>query len=251
MRIARVERVRAEALRGPERAALREQLIDIVMGSFEGPPREVAAKATIFRGPEAELLIYYDADDEPLGFSSNIIESHEIEGRPLGVMDNGTFMKPGFRGGGARAAVHSLLFFARFKLARPRAPVCFIGQASTPVMYRLVLRYFDGVHPRPGVPEPPELTELVRTIMARRGYALVDDDPWRVSMGAQVSLRDEGRMRSFVERSDSPAVRFYLERTPGAFEGEWLTVYIPLDMREIAKASLRVLGSFVLGHRRV
>ena len=221
------------------------------MASFSGPSRERAARATIFRGPDAELLIYYDPSGEPVGFSSNIIESHEHQGREIGVMDNGTFMLPGLRGGGVRAIGHSLLYFFRFKLRNPRAPVYFVGQASTPVMYRLVLRLFDGVHPRPGVPEPPALTELVRTVLRGRGYRLRDDDPWRVSMDAKVTLRDEQRMRAFVERSDSPAVRFYLERAPGAFEGEWLTVHIPLDLPNLLRASLRVLLSFVRGHRQV
>lgn len=235
--VARVERMEAEALRLNKNIALLDELVDIVQERFTGPGRGTIAKAVLLRGPGTRLLLYRGRDDELLGFSAYVVERHEVDGRVYGVMDNGTYIKPHVRGVGPRAVAYCLKDTLAFKLRNPRAALCFIGQAVSPAMYRLVHRYGASIHPRPAVPIPEPITTLVRQVMTKRGYRFVDDDPWRVQLRFSVRLRDEDRMRRFIERSDDPAVTFFVERNPGFFEGQWMVVYAPLGLSDLLRAT--------------
>lgn len=231
----------AEALRLNHNIALLDDLVDIVQERFTGPDRRRIAKAILLRGPGTQLLLYRGPNDELLGFSAYVVERHEVDGRVYGVMDNGTYIKPHVRGVGPRAVAYCLKDTLTFKLRNPRATLCFVGPAVSPAMYRLVHRYGASIHPRPGAAIPEPITTLVRQVMTKRGYWFVDDDPWRVQLRFPVRLRDEDRMRRFIERSKDPAVSFFVERNPGFFEGQWMVVYAPLGLGDL----LRSTGSMI------
>lgn len=243
--VARVERMDAEALRSTRNIALLDALVDIVQARFVGPDRETIAAKVLFRGPGTRLLVYRGRDDALLGFSAYLVERHEIDGKVYGVMDNGTYVKPDVRGVGPRAVAYCVKDTIAFKLRNPRAALCFVGQASSPVVYRLVHRFAVGIHPRPGAPIPEAITTLVRQVMTKRGYRLVDGDPWRVHLGFPIRLVDEDRMRRFLEHSHDPAVAFFVERNPGFFEGHWLVVYAPLALADLLRSSASLLRSMV------
>lgn len=233
-RILRKQKVVVGELSGPERDRIRDDLVDIVLERFVGPPREVVAERVIFRDPAAQLCLFYGRQDRILGFTSLGIRIYEVRGQQRGVFDAGAYFRAGTAAPGLSAFGPAFTAACRFKLRHPRSPLCFIGEATGPAAYARATTMFRAVLPRRGH-EPDDLTtELVEEVMRERGYLVVEGDPWRVRVGVPFGFRDEARIQRFVQRSRDEHVAYFVSRNPGYLAGQWLVVYVPLGGLDLA-----------------
>lgn len=222
--------------------SLRAELTAIVLTRFEGATPADVYEHVIRREGDSRLRVFFDEDGRAVGFTVAVVSEQVVDDHAYAILDIAAYFEPGVRGG-LRAAIFGALDTLALRIRHPKRTFCFIGQASTPVMYRLVhAGGMIGTHPRPGVEPPREVEALIRQVMAARGYDHVEDDTWRVRLRFPVRLRDEPRMRRFVaNHGNDEAVAYYVERNPGFLDGEWLVIYAPLRFGAI----LRSLGKLV------
>lgn len=247
-KIARVERMTDEELSSGRHEELVEALVDIVSESFLPPDRQTVRQRVLFRDPGSRFILYSDADGRLLGFCSYGLKRIEADGRTIAILDSGMYFKRGSRGIGLRATWDAFVDVIGFKLRHPMMPLYFVGAATTPAMYRLVCHFYPRIHPNRHDPPPDAVSALVAEAMKHKGYLLVDDDPWRVHIGAPVRLTDEDRIKRFVEHTDDPDVDFFLRRNPHYLEGNWLSIYAPITIH--GALGRLVALPFKLGHQR-
>ena len=230
-RIVSVRRLDVGTLSTRDRDELGSRLVDIVLESFVGATPEQVLRHVIFRDPRARLHLFYGGAGEVVGFSSFVLQPYRVLGRTHAVLDMGTYLQPGVRGGGTSAWYSLFVEVLRFRLRHPLMPLCCVSAATTPAGYRRAARQVGRLHPRPGVPVPPHVEALVREVCRTRGYAAVAGDPWVVTFpGATVRLRAPERLDLSEQLAGDPDARYFCERNPGYRDGHWLMVHFPLGI---------------------
>lgn len=192
-----------------------------------------------FSNPTTRLGLFYGADGRLGGFSNAAVLELTVEGRPHAVFSAGVYVRLAYRGGDA-SAYFGLTEALRRKARAPHVPLAYMSMACNPATYHL-LSTMPRLWPAPGEAPPPHVEEGVRAASAARGLDALADDPWRVR--TFVRPEDPERIRRSRSLRDQPTLRFYEARNPGWADPQdatGLLVWIPLDLPNIAGASLRM-----------
>ena len=243
------ERVRLRDLPQAQRDELESQLIKLVLESHSIDASKDTIRNVLFRGCSPELLLFRDENHQIVGFGSFDLAMHEYQNKPVAVLDGGIHLGLRARGAGLRTVLPGVLEILRFKLRHPFTKLCYIGAASNPAIYRLVARTCYGVFPRLDAEPPSELSALVRRVHTHRGAELVQENPWRVRMLQSVAPVQRDRIRAFSTRGD-PHAAFFVKACPRFDQGEWMAIFVPFDLRQLATASYRSLRLLMRKRRK-
>jgi hypothetical protein len=249
--VVRCERLLWRGLELGRRQALADVLYAIFADYYAGFDR--AAFTELFLAREGVVVaLLYGADGRLAGFCSVRRAIYSAAGQRFGVFSAGVYVDTDYRGGRV-AARFGLREALRFKLSHPWLRVAYLGLAHTPAPYRLFAQTMGRVYPsragRGGEP-PGVIAAVMGQALAERGWPQVGDDP--CVLATPMLARRSRWFQRKPEMRDDPDVRFFTERVPGwAEEGHALSVWIPLDLRDIAGAALRLLRqSIALGDNR-
>ncbi|MCA9657270.1 MAG: hypothetical protein KC486_02920 [Myxococcales bacterium] len=249
--VVRCERLLWRRLDPGRRRALGDALYAIFADYYAGFDREAFTELFLAREGVVVALLY-GADGRLAGFCSVRRAIYSAAGQRFGVFSAGVYVDTDYRGGRV-AARFGLGEALRFKLSHPWLQVAYLGLAHTPAPYRLFTQTMERVYPsraaRSG--EPPEVIAAVMgQALADRGWPQVGEDP--CVLATPMLARRSRWFERKPELRDDPDVRFFTERVPGwAEDGHALSVWIPLDLKDIAGAALRMLRqSVALGDNR-
>jgi hypothetical protein len=153
------------------------------------------------------------------------------------------FFRPGYRGG-VRGSIFLLRQAVHAKLRNPRATVGYLTRCTTPAVYRRFAVTMPRMYPSRKYQTPADVEALVRAVVGRRHYTLVNDSPWVV--GALGMPHDVSRLRRLEH---DPDVRFYTELNPRFAEGESLVVWVQGDVVDLASGFVRALRARLLTPR--
>ena len=232
-------------LSAKERERLEAKLVEIFLASFIGPSHAEVVEHFIYRGPKLQLRLFFDAQDEIVGFTSASITRYRIGRRKHDVVDAGFYTLPSVRGGGATGLRGTFFHALRHMLWHPRASISSVGLGLTPASYRRLARTLPSFFPRQGVPTPPEAEELVATVLQSKALEPVGDDPWVVRRTrSSVLPREPERLECSQCLATDPDACYFMERNPGYLEGDALVTYFNLDLRTSVASSARVLAGF-------
>ncbi|MBI5607287.1 MAG: hypothetical protein HY902_00235 [Deltaproteobacteria bacterium] len=228
-------------LSAEQRATLSAQLYEVYCDSVAGLDRQ-AFDAEVLASDDTRLALFYAANGTLAGFAYRRFDHVEHAGRRHAVICAGVYFRRGHKGGaaGGRFGLGESL---RFKLRHPRTPLAYMTRSASPAVYRLLAGTMPRIYPHPHVATPPDVDATFRAVHARRGYQPVADSPWVVRSIAVPT--QPGRLNHL--RGD-PLVEYYLGENPHFAQGNALLVWIPLDLRNVVGAALRLGWRRLRGH---
>ncbi len=222
------------------RAALGDALFSIFSTYYSGFSRD-AFESLFLARQGVVLALLYGPNDCLAGFCAVRRAIYRASGRRYGVFSAGVYVDTNFKGGRV-AALFGLSEALRFKLRHPWLRVAYLGLAHTPAPYRLFTQTMARVYPSRRCGEPPaDVANVMRQALAERGWPQVGEDPW--VLATPMLARDSHWLRRKPHMRTDPDVRFFLDRVPGwAEQGHGMSVWLPLDLRDIVGGGLQILG---------
>jgi hypothetical protein len=159
--------------------------------------------------------------------------------RPASIMRSQAGLLPEYRRGNS-VTPFILRTILGYRLRHPRRRLSFFATLIHPSSYLLCDKYARQFWPRPSSTLPAESWRLLRHCLLRFGYqASHEATPQVVSVGLRTLDRDSDR--AFWQRSDKPAVRFFLRNNPGYADGHGLVTLMPLTLSNLFTVATRLL----------
>ncbi|MDD9968991.1 MAG: hypothetical protein OXR73_22305 [Myxococcales bacterium] len=246
----RMETVDVHQVDAARRNALRDQLLEIQLRGFRAPGHP----SHMDRDTQARVEDYIDGclnTDRHDAFNTvavifsgarAVCDFHaymgrrRIAGKAVRIVGGNVTTVPSFRGRGlTRYAVNAV--FARFILrhllsrhATYVAPIC-----MSPVSYSLLHRIWPRAYPSPTVEPSTEVLriydEVFPGVRAQGGL-----------LRERAASRVDDSTRAFIEASDDPFIRFFMERNPRFEEGFVLPMVLPFGVRDAFHGSRFLLA---------
>lgn len=162
---------------------------------------------------------------EAIGYLHSYIGSLDVGGERVDSLHNSTYLLPSYRGLVLveRAYFAVVLDYVRDHLFSPRDRY-YVGFAISPVIYYFIHRRARTIHPSP-IHAPSE--HLLAVIEAAFGDVM-DEDGLVLDLGAPLAPET----RAWLEASDDPLIRFYLDKNPRFEEGYGLPFAMPIGVAE-------------------
>ncbi|MEM7156246.1 MAG: hypothetical protein AAF799_25560 [Myxococcota bacterium] len=247
--VVRTVRVRWARVGPDRRLFLRGELFRIFSAYYEGFGIE-AFESFFLDRQDVVLGLFYGADRQLAGFCSMRRSVVGAGGHRYGALSAGVYIDTRYRGGRV-AAAFGLREAMRIKLRHPSVRLGYLGLAHTPAPYRLFCRTMPRVYPsRPDHSgEPPgDIAEVMSSMLDERGWPRLRHCPWAIATPMYHPRPD------WLERKlgtpDDLDVQFFCERVPGwSRHGHALACWVPLELRDIAGASLRWRPGTARGRR--
>ncbi|MEM6929219.1 MAG: hypothetical protein AAF602_19930 [Myxococcota bacterium] len=195
-----------------------------------------------FAHPETRLGLFYDKAGALVGFSNAAVLRIDVAGRSQAVFSAGVYFRLSVRGGPA-SVVFGLTEALRYKLLAPYVPLAYLAMASSPAPYDLYYRHAKRLWPSPDAEMPPSVAAAIEAASEARGLRRIDGDRCRVETYVAPDRPD--RIRRSKRLRGQPSTRFYEAANPGWADHERptaLLVWIPLGLRDILGALLRLVG---------
>lgn len=240
--IVRSERIEWAKLSAARRTSLIAKLFAIFDHLYEGSDLE-AFERSFFSRANVVVSLFYGADGRLGGYCSCSSSELATAAHHYVVFSAAVMIDPRYKGGHV-AASFGLREALRCKLARPWVRVGYLASNHSPAPYALHVRTMPRVYPslaeHSGEPSP-EHAQLMRKVIAQRGWPVVGDDPYVVA--TPFRPRQGDWVGQSERMANDPHVHAYLARVPGwASEGHALVVWMPLDLDDIVRGALRLLG---------
>lgn len=238
-RLSHKETLLVDALSPGRKATLGPLLYDIFCESYGALSMETVCDEIIFR-PGARIPLFVDERGVVVGFGSVRVVPFEVDGRTVGIVEAGVYIRRGFSAG-AQAIRWGLLEPLRFKLLNPFTPLYYVMEALTPVSYRRGRRTLNTVWPNPEQELPPEAQSLLSAVLRARGLKNSGAHPAVARYPDPASHQNAGHVRHSNTLADDPDVNFYLKLNPNFAQGDILCTVSPFTLRELALSYLRSL----------
>jgi hypothetical protein len=185
------------------------------------------------------VIVLRDAAGTLMGFSTLLLLEERLDDELVDVVFSGdTVIDPAHWGSKALQTAFGRFCLER-KLAHPRRRLFWLLLSKGFRTYLLAVNYFPQTFPKPGASPPSTLVvfrDRVATTLWGEAY-----DPQR-----EILHFAEARDRVRAPMSPPPpdaqqhaAVRFFLERNPGAAAGDELVCLVPLSLTDLVFALVR------------
>jgi hypothetical protein len=220
--------VHARIFDGVDKAAFRRYVIE---------PDTVLTKIFLFRNLQQEIVGYLTFQV----FQTGITRNGKLR-KPY-VFRTETGLLKEYRGG---APITPILVREcwKFSLRRGMPEAYFLATPINPVAYAIGYRNAAELYPRPGVPTPDHVLQIMDSLTDSLGLQQASEtNSFVKQVGWRVRL-DAVRMRR-LERSRDAGIRFYLEQNPGFVEGHGMMMLAPATvgngLRTAGKQAKRML----------
>ena len=178
------------------------------------------------RGQRTRIEVYYNQDDEVVGYCSMHLFDRDLGGRATRVHRIETGLLPAYRG---RALCANFLAreFASSFLSAPRKEHYFFGCLVHPSSYCGLSRHVDRIWPHPERATPPELVAFIHSLADDFGLPSVTGlDPLVRKVGW--ITREPPSAQERWRRSTDPRVKLYLRNNPDYRSGLGMSTLIPI-----------------------
>ncbi len=235
--VVRCQRIRWCSLESAQRVTLGDVLFAIFRNYYGGFDRD-AFESLFLARRDVVVALLFGSDGSLAGFCS-VRKSVYTLSRRYGVFSAGVYVDTCYKGGRV-AAMFGLREALRFKCTHPFYHVAYLGFAHTPAPYRLFTEAMPRAYPSRGGEPPADITAVMLRALADRGWSQVGDDPW--VRATPMLAREPQWLQRKPELRSNPDVQYFIDRVPGwAQQGHALAVWMPLDLRDIAIATLRMM----------
>lgn len=192
------------------------------------------------------IVLFYDGAT-PVGLVHGRVRALRVEGVEVMLLYMTTFTHPDHRGQGllGRGMRHITLEYVRQHPLALRRPHYYTALCLSPTTYRFAHRGGPALHPSRDFEPPPLMRAIYETLYD-------DTDPDGLIAEPRAALIDP-EQRAWIERTDDPDVRWFVERNPRYREGFGLPLLVRIALRDFARASVpaaRAQVARLLGKRR-
>lgn len=231
--------------------ARRRRLLDACFGIYRETSSTLSRREfeRFFDHPSTRVGLFYGEDGSLVGFSNASVLRVDVEGRAQAVFSAGVYFRLAYRGGDA-SVFFGLTEALRQKALAPHVPLAYMAMASSPAPYDLYYRHADRLWPSPDAAMPHHVAKAIEAAADLRRLRRVDGHPCRVE--SFVAAEDPKRIRSSKRLRNQPSTRFYEALNPNWAHPDRptaLLVWIPLDLRDIVGAMVRLLWRRPTGPR--
>lgn len=230
------------ALAPQARERLVEELWALNERIFEGVERADFEKNLLRAGTHRSRLLVARVDGAAVGYA--VVHVMRVGDRT--VCRGLTAMLPDLRR-------HSLFawFFAyegiRLRLTRPRGTAYVFGAPVHPASYRMMVHFSGEIWPHPERTTPAHVQRFIDEMAAHFGVEPDDELPGvgRVGWRTIQPQRDA----QTLTRTEDPTMRYYLARNPRYGDGYGLLMVVPVRLRSVASAVVKILHKRWRSHR--
>jgi hypothetical protein len=196
---------------------------------------------------EAWAWLLEDERRELVGYNVIVFHEREHRGAPIGVYNANVGLLPRYRGHNRTVATGLRLAIPRL-LREPQRRLYFHAFLVHPSVYVMMDKYTETMWPSPRTDPPSEeCLELIRFLEGFNTPPRWDaTDPWVVRLPTAIDESDR-EIASWIE-SKRDSVRYFFEKNPNFREGGALVLLIPLTVKNLSRAVLR-LAQHRLGPR--
>ncbi|HEY8212194.1 MAG TPA: cyclic nucleotide-binding domain-containing protein [Myxococcaceae bacterium] len=240
-RIASSEVVIPGQLTSAEREALVTALYRIQVEVFDGVSREAFARYVVLSKAErTRILVHRDEAGVIVGYFALHVFEREMNGEPVAVFRAEAGTMRAYRGANSNTRFglkHGLAYL----LSHPGRRAFYLGSLVHPSSYSLFAKHFpDSVLPRAGAEVPAQMLQLMNDLAGEFGLDRVDPaNPLVRQVGWKT--RDTEAERSYWQRCDRPAARFFVEANRGYGEGHGLLTLVPVTLAALASMAGQVV----------
>lgn len=255
--IARSVPVVPREMSAEERETLVDGLFEVYNEIFHGGTREFIAQGMVEpRSDFTTILLHRSTEGKLVGYFAIHFFNKTFRGVPSTVIRSSVGMLRAYRGRNANIS-WALEVLLKQRLAHPGRPFYGMGSMVHPSSYLQVARYVNEFWPRPGEPVPPDMLDFMAELADEFQMKRLDPQQPLVRKGTMPTRETEAE-RDYWQRSDKPAVRFYLSMNPTYSQGNGLLTLFPISASVLAgigasiardKARLLVEGAIATAQR--
>lgn len=233
-----------------ERADLCDRITQVTQQIFDGvTPERIRTHVIEVPADRTKIRLYSASNGRLMGYSIFHQYRRNIAGRPGYILRAEAGLLPEARG--HHVVGHVLRTAFALRLRHPRSPMYYLDTLVHASSYHLFERYTPVIYPAPGRDMPPQLEQLVLSVLKSFPDPAIDPaDPMVRKVGWITRENIQGAEKKNAPRKDSPGARFFKARNPGYVRGEGLIVVIPVTLANILGGALRVLGDRVTSRFR-
>ncbi len=191
------------------------------------------------------VIVLHDGQGTLMGFSTLLVLEERLDDQLVDVVFSGdTVIEPAHWGTKALQTAFGRFCLER-KLAHPRRRLYWLLLSKGFRTYLLAVNYFPQTFPRPGA-SPPAMLVAFRDRLATSLWGEAYDPRREVLHFAEA--RDRVRAPMSPPPADAQqheAVRFFLEKNPGAAAGDELVCLVPLSLIDLVRALIRASAKAV------
>ena len=191
---------------------------------------------------EKQWVIEIQIDHTPVGFSTIAVQEMVWKSRPLVCLFSGdTIVDP------AHWQANALIpAFGKFILycneRYPDALIVWHLISKGYRTYRLLPVFFHEYFPRPGVPTPGPVQELLDHLSVSRFNGHYDGKTGIVRFDGDTDYLCDQLAEVLESRRSDPHIRFFLERNPGYRRGDELSCLTDMAKENLKPAALRMVA---------
>lgn len=232
-----------------ERATLGAALYAVHQQIFDGVSKASFVKYVVdSRAEHTWIALYRGEAGQIVGYFALHVFERVVGGRPAAVIRGEAGFLEEYRGGNVTARF-GLARVLRYAMANPRRTLYYMGSLVHPSSYLQIARLNDQVWPGVGAPPAGDVSALMAELAGSFGLERVGEEASGLVYKVGWCTRESAEARARWQRSENPAVRFFLQANPGYSEGHGLLTLVPLRGAGLVRAVGRYLRTKLRGGR--
>jgi hypothetical protein len=188
------------------------------------------------------IMIHDEHTNTLKGFSTQLLLSVQVEGRPVRALFSGdTIIDRDARGQRCLFQV-SGWFLRSLMSAYPDEELYWFLISKGYKTYHFLPLFFHEFYPQRGVPTPPQFAAVIDALAGYKFPSTYDSAAGIVRAGPCSCRLRPGVADITAERLNDPHVRFFVERNPRHASGDELCCIAPLAPANFTRAAYRAMG---------
>jgi hypothetical protein len=227
--------VRPAQLDDAGRGALYQDLLALNQQIFDGPWLQAVTEG-LTKGLHGKttLRLYFNAQQQCVGYAALLGDEFEHEGKPWTVFRAITGLLPEYRGRQSVLGFY-LSELTGYALRNPRRRVFFFTPVVHISSYRVLARHAREMYPLPGRPVPADVMELMQRLGARYNLAPIEGEHPLVRRRPMWVRGSQGRRSEAGDAFD----QFFREINPRSGEGLCVMTLAPISLGQVAFGAAR------------
>jgi hypothetical protein len=228
--IAKVKLLTAAALDPARRSQLADQLYPLFLRHTTGFDFETFRDEMLFAPETERIALFKAASGEVVGYGAIKFYRDRIAGVTHHTMNVGLYIDLRFQAG-ERAGTMFIREALRYRLRRPRGPLWFVYEATSPAPYWSLARY-ARVYPHPDREPPSAVVAVVEALARRHQLSTVGSSPFVVRDGRAEGggPRETDAWASSKRVKNDRLMRYYCRLNPDFATGALVLVCAPLSV---------------------